>query len=83
MGPSSHRVMLQENVGVAMSHSEKQHVTEGEKTTLLKELCKQTTASINAVSITGHISSSKMPIASSSWKGFEKKVNIIHTGYLH
>ncbi|XP_073162541.1 uncharacterized protein KIAA2012 homolog isoform X2 [Lepidochelys kempii] len=48
MGPSSHRVMLQENVGVAMSHSEKQHVTEGEKTTLLKELCKQTTASINA-----------------------------------
>ncbi|XP_038277430.1 uncharacterized protein KIAA2012 homolog isoform X6 [Dermochelys coriacea] len=48
MGPSSHKVMLQENVGVAMSHSEKQHGTEGEKTTLLKELCKQTTASISA-----------------------------------
>uniref|UniRef100_A0A452J0A8 Uncharacterized protein n=1 Tax=Gopherus agassizii TaxID=38772 RepID=A0A452J0A8_9SAUR len=43
-----HRPMLQENVGVAMSHSEKQHVTEGEKTTLTKELCKQTTASVNA-----------------------------------
>ncbi|XP_043361536.1 uncharacterized protein KIAA2012 homolog isoform X5 [Dermochelys coriacea] len=43
-----HKVMLQENVGVAMSHSEKQHGTEGEKTTLLKELCKQTTASISA-----------------------------------
>ncbi|KAG6939016.1 KIAA2012 -like protein, partial [Chelydra serpentina] len=42
-----HRATLQENVGVAMSHSEKKHVTEGEKTTLPKELCKQTTASIN------------------------------------
>ncbi|XP_053899284.1 uncharacterized protein KIAA2012 homolog [Malaclemys terrapin pileata] len=48
LGPSSHRAMLQENVGVAMSDSEKQHMTEGEKTTLPEELCKQTTASINA-----------------------------------
>ncbi|XP_030436175.1 uncharacterized protein KIAA2012 homolog isoform X3 [Gopherus evgoodei] len=48
LGLSSHRPMLQENVGVAMSHSEKQHVTEGEKTTLTKELCKQTAASVNA-----------------------------------
>ncbi|XP_044834215.1 uncharacterized protein KIAA2012 homolog [Mauremys mutica] len=48
LGPSSHRPMLQENVGVAMSHSEKQHVIEREKTTQPKELCKQTTASVNA-----------------------------------
>ncbi|XP_075789968.1 uncharacterized protein KIAA2012 homolog isoform X2 [Pelodiscus sinensis] len=48
LGPSSLRVVLQENVGVDTSHSENQHATEREKTTLPKELYKQPTAGFSS-----------------------------------